>query len=187
MKLLSIRPEGGKDMHSVHVASIAYENEEGKKKIVPVFSRRPVKKEADLSGYVSGVEAIVLDSNKRLLVAKEFRLAVNRWVYGLPTGMPEKSESYSDAACREVSEETGVKCHAVKAFPPAYINPAESNEMLVTVVCEADDCTITGSDSANEEVEASFYSVEELKALASDSSNAFSLSLLKMIGGKNNE
>lgn len=179
MKLLSVRAEGGKDMRSVHVASVAYENAKGNRKIVPVFSRREIRKSADLAGYVSGVQAIVTDKDDRILVVKEFRLAVNRWVYGFPAGMPDKGEDYGCAACREVFEETGISCMAETVMPPAYINPAESNEQLVTVYCKTDNAdTIRPSDCANEEIEAKFYSQDELRALMKDTDNVFSLSLM---------
>ena len=169
MKLLSIHPEGGKKMRSVHVASVGYENEDGKQKIVPVFSRRPVEKPEDLEGYVAGVAVLVADPiNNKILLTNEFRLAVNRKVIGLPTGIPDKGESIFDAAKREVKEETGLSIEPVSASEPLYINPAESNEQIRIVkayIPSSESHQIKKSDNANEEVNAFWADKNKIKEL----------------------
>lgn len=175
MKFLSIHPEGGKKMKSVHVASVAYKNEDGNKKIVPVFSRRPIEKEADLEGYVAGVAVIVIDDSDKndlkLLLTKEFRLAVNREVIGIPTGIPNKGESVLDAAAREVKEETGLTVIPQAQSNPLYINPAESNEMIIVVeahIPATESKEIKKSDNANEEVNAFWAGKKEIFAIKYD-------------------
>lgn len=172
MKLLSIRPEGGKEMRSVHVASVMYENADGKKKRVPIFSRHRIETEDDLrrtgfTEHATSVQAIVVNDEGKILVTKEFRLGVNAFVFGFPTGLPDKNELPADTAMREVKEETGISAEPVYQSHPGFTNPAETNESMVTVIGMTHDTAkdIQPSDSVNEEVYAEFYSMEELQKL----------------------
>ena len=158
MKLRKIQSE--RKCKCIHLARLVYETKDGREKTAPVWSHKPIEKPEDLDGYVSGVMVVVRDKEGRVLVTREFRLAVNRFVWGFPAGMINRGESPADAAVREVFEETGLKVKAVKVHDPAYINPAASNEMLQMVECVLDeDSQITGSNSVFEEIESQWISL----------------------------
>ena len=49
----------------------------------------------------------------RILLLKEYRHAIGKWMYEFPSGMIEESESIEEAAVRELKEETGYEARKV--------------------------------------------------------------------------
>ena len=69
---------------------------------------------------VAGVGAVVVNSRDEILCVRELRMNYMPWK--VPGGLSELGESISDAAEREVLEETGVptKFHSILSFRHAH-------------------------------------------------------------------
>lgn len=74
----------------------------------------------------------------KVLINKEFRLAVNREVYNLPAGLIDYGETVEEAVKRELREETGVEVVKIlKVLNPSFVSIGESNTTGVLVYLTA--------------------------------------------------
>ncbi|MCM1537022.1 MAG: NUDIX hydrolase [bacterium] len=163
MKLLSMKEiDGGRYLHRYE---LIYENRAGREKHYEIVSRRAISSPEELGRVSSGISMIVTQ-NDRMLLLKEFRMAINRPVYNLCAGMLNEGESMEDCIKRELFEETGLKVKELKKILPAsYAAVAISDIMTNIVYVEAEGTISNAHASANEEIEATFYDVDEIAAM----------------------
>lgn len=160
MRLLSFKKI--KDGKYLKNYELEYENRSGKTKKYEIVSRSDISNTEQLGETVSGVSIVALYQDKMLLL-KEFRMAVNRSIYNLCAGMIEPSETMEECIARELHEETGLFVKdIVDILPPSYaavgISDIQTNIAIVKV-----DGTLTDKYlSDNEEIEANFYTKEEV-------------------------
>lgn len=155
MKLIQVLPGKGKHLKN---ALLIYRNREGKIKEYTVAGRREILRRRDLDGFVAGVIAVVRDPSGAVLVTKEFRLGVNRELFGFPAGMREPHETAADCAVREVYEETEIERTVIdEVSSPMYINPAMGNEKLVIVYGHIESAQVPGSSNHADEEISSFW------------------------------
>ncbi|MBD5532265.1 MAG: NUDIX hydrolase [Lachnospiraceae bacterium] len=164
MKLLSMKEiDGGRYLHRYE---LVYENRAGREKHYEIVSRRAITSPEELGRVSSGISMIVTQ-NDRLLLLKEFRMAINRPVYNLCAGMINEGESIEDCVKRELFEETGLTVKEIKQILPAsYAAVAISDIMTNIVYVEAEEGEISGEyASVNEEIQAAFYDADELSVM----------------------
>ena len=143
---------------------ITYRNKAGREKKYEIVSRRDLKSISDVGGAPSGVSIIATKGDK-LLLLHEFRMGVNKTIYNLCAGMLEKDENIEDCIRRELYEETGLQVKEIKTIlPPSYSAVAISDTMTYIAFVEAEG-ELSDHTSENEQIEAAFYSKEELKKL----------------------
>lgn len=154
---------------------VTYETEAGKSKVYEIVSRNKNLQTLDelQNKKPDAVVMIITDSSgDRILLNKEFRMAIGRWVYNFPAGLIDPGEGAYSAAVRELKEETGLTMTAITgSLPPSYSAVGISNECTAVVFG-----TATGefqkSDSDVEEIIPGWYTREEVKNLIA--SEAFS-------------
>lgn len=143
---------------------LTYLNKQGREKKYEMVSRRDLNGPEDLGGKPSGI-SIVATCDGKLLLLKEFRMGVNRTVYNLCAGMLEPGESIEDCIVRELYEETGLRVKTVrKILPPSYAAVAISDTTTHIAFVEAEG-EIGDYTSDNEQIEAAFYTKEQVMAL----------------------
>lgn len=147
---------------------IVYETRGKKEKVYEMISR---KKELHNLEQIRNCrpDAVVLilhdKEGKRILLNKEFRLAVGDWVYNFPAGLMENGETPENAAARELKEETGLTLDSVEEIlHDSYSAIGFSDEKNTCIVGRASG-TFQESDSAVEEIEAGWYTKEEVRNL----------------------
>ena len=92
-------------------------------------------------------------------------MAAGMWVYNFPAGLIDPGEDAETAAARELREETGLKLISIEdVIGLSYSAVGFSNEMNVCVVGKCDG-EIKQSDSSFEEIEAAWYTREEVREL----------------------
>lgn len=143
---------------------ITYLNKSGKEKKYEIVSRKELASIADVGAAPSGV-SIVATCGDKLLLLHEFRMGVNRKVYNLCAGMLEEGESIEECIARELYEETGLQLLTIKKIlPPSFAAVAISDTTTYIAFAEvAGD--FADHSSENEEIDAAFYSKEEVKEL----------------------
>lgn len=152
----------------IHRYDITYETEEGQDKVYEIISRdsqidgleRLQKKEAD------AVVMIIHDeTGERLLLNKEFRLALGDWVYNFPAGLIEPGETAEESGRRELKEETGLDLIAIDdVMGLSYSAIGFSNESNICLVGRASG-QFAKSSSAVEEIEAAWFTKKEIREL----------------------
>lgn len=159
-----IRMEKVKDGRYLKNYELTYENKAGKEKKYEIVSRKELTTIAEIGNHVSGV-SIVATKDDKLLLLREFRMGVNKFIYNLCAGMIEEQESIEDCIRRELYEETGLKVKAFnKILPPSYSAVAISDIKTYIAFVEAEG-EFEDHTSDNELIEAAFYTKEEVKEL----------------------
>ena len=135
MKFRSIEKKGSGDYLSRY--DIHYETPAGGEKVDEMFSRDPgISTEEKLRHPRTDAVMIIMtdESREHLLLIREFRLELDREIYGLPAGLIDPGETPESAARRELKEETGLDLLEIRhVMPPAYSAVGLSNEQCICV------------------------------------------------------
>lgn len=147
---------------------LTYETIDGKEKIYEMISR-----DKNISSFEQlhnrPADAVVLimhdESGKRILLNKEYRLAVGESVYNFPAGLIDPGEVPEESAKRELKEETGLDLIRITdTIAQSYSAIGFSNEKNICIVGVAAG-TFAPSTSTVEEIEASWFTKEEVRQL----------------------
>lgn len=143
---------------------ITYLNKSGREKKYEIVSRRDLQGIEDVGGKPSGV-SIVATCEEKMLLLHEFRMGLNRAIYNLCAGMLEAGESIEACIARELYEETGLRVKSIrKILPPSFAAVAISDVTTYIAFVEAEG-TFEDHSSENEQIEARFYTKEEVSKL----------------------
>ena len=143
---------------------ITYQNKAGKEKKYEIVSRKELGGIEDLGAAPSGV-SIIATRNDKLLLLHEFRMGVNRTIYNLCAGMIEEGEAIEECIARELYEETGLSVKKItNILPPSYSAVGISDTMTYIAFVEAEG-DFEDHSSVNEQIDAAFYSREEVREL----------------------
>ena len=155
---------------------LRYRTESGREKVYEMISR-----DGNITGLENGIrngkcDAVILiitsvDGNK-ILLNKEFRMAVGDFAYNFPAGLIDPGESLEEAARRELWEETGLKLEKIEeVLPVSYSAVGITNEKSCCVIGTASG-EFAPSTSDEEEIEAAWYDKEQVRELLKGSSFA---------------
>ena len=143
---------------------LTYLNKAGREKKYEIVSRSEITGPEALGKRVSGV-SIVAYHEDRLLLLREFRMGVNRYIYNLCAGMIEEGESMEECISRELYEETGWSVKKIRTIlPPSFAAVAFSDVKTQIAFVEAEG-SFEDHTSDNEQIDAKFYSKEEVREL----------------------
>lgn len=157
-----IKMEKVKDGRYLKNYELTYENKAGKEKTYEIVSRKELNSIADIGSQPSGV-SIIATKDDRLLLLREFRMGVNKFIYNLCAGMLEEQESIEECIKRELYEETGLKVRKfLDILPPSYSAVAISDVKTYIAFVEAEG-DFEDHSSENEQIEAHFYTRDEVK------------------------
>lgn len=144
---------------------LTYLNRLGKEKTYEMVSRRQLNGPEELGKAPSGV-SVVATCGEKLLLLKEFRMGVNQSIYNLCAGMLEPGETVEECVERELLEETGLKLVKIKKIlPPSFAAVAISDTTTYIVYAEVQGVPDGGRASANEQIQASFYTPDQIREL----------------------
>ena len=147
---------------------ITYETVDKKEKIYEIISRnKQLENLEELHGKeADAVVIIVMDEvGERILINKEFRLAVGDWVYNFPAGLIDPGEEPQQSAKRELWEETGLELYQIDdLIGTSYSAVGFSNETNVCIVGKARG-EFRPSTSTVEEIEPVWYTKAEIREL----------------------
>lgn len=147
---------------------ITYETKDNQEKIYEMISRQK-----DLDSFdklhdkeADAVVVIVTDEKEeKILINKEYRMAVGDWVYNFPAGLIDPGETPEESARRELWEETGLELYEITDYiGPSYSAVGFSNEINVCIVGKARG-EFRESTSTLEEIIPGWYTKAEIRAL----------------------
>lgn len=160
-----IRFEKVKDGKYLKNYEITYRNKAGREKKYEIVSRRELAAVEDLGMEPSGV-SIIATKDEKLLLLHEFRMGVNKTIYNLCAGMLEPDESIEQCIARELYEETGLKVRKIrKILPPSFAAVAFSDTTTYIAFVEVEGTFDNNNTSDNEQIEAAFYTRDEVLSL----------------------
>ena len=145
--------------------NIIYTTNDNKIKVYEMISRnKNIQTVEDINNSKANSVVIIMHNreNNKILLNKEFRLAVGNWVYNFPAGLIEHGETPEISAARELKEETGLKLVEIKdTLIESYSAVGFSNEKNITVIGIAEG-EFAPSHSSSEEIEAKWFTRKEV-------------------------
>ncbi|MCD8036331.1 MAG: NUDIX hydrolase [Clostridiales bacterium] len=146
---------------------LTYKNKEGKDKVYEMVSRESGLSAVSVGKKTAGV-AIAGFKDGRILLIREFRMGVNDYVWAFPAGLIDEGETPSQAAARELKEETGMDIVKINdMLKSAFSCTGVTDEKSVVVFCEIDG-DIEECKFADEEISAGLYTKEEVRKLLAE-------------------
>ncbi len=147
---------------------VDYLTAEGRSKTYEIISRsRSIETLEQLQNRQANAVVMVMkdESGERILVNREYRMAMAQWLYNFPAGLIDPGETPEESARRELWEETGLTLTRVDdVLDNSYSAIGFSNERNICVFGVA-----TGefrrSTSDAEEIAPGWYTREEMRAL----------------------
>ena len=144
--------------------TLNYTNTEGNEKLYEMVSNFDYVTPEEIGEKASGV-IIVGFREEELLLLREFRMGVNRFIYNMPAGHSEEGETVEECAERELREETGLHIKKIhKILPPAYAAPDLSDSSAWIVIAEVDG-EFNPQTEADEYIQPLFADKKQLKEL----------------------
>ena len=148
--------------------NVEYETELGNSKIYEMSSRdHNITSLEQLKSEKCDAVVLIITTpdGQKLLLNKEFRMAVGGFAYNFPAGLIDEGESADVAAGRELWEETGLKLISIdEILPMSYSGVGLTNEKSCCVIGKAAG-DFAPSTSDEEEIEARWYTKEEVREL----------------------
>jgi ADP-ribose pyrophosphatase len=118
---------------------------------------------------------IAATHNGKLVVLREFRLPLNRWIWSLPAGLIESGEDPKNTAIREFQEETGLSLTVDSISAPLATSAGLSDETIIMVFGQASgEISKTPGVDEHEKIEVHLLDQASLQAiLKSPGENGF--------------
>lgn len=143
---------------------LTYLNKAGREKHYELVSHKELDSFSDIGKKISGI-SIVATCGDKLLLLREFRMAVGRSIYNLCAGMLEEGESIEDCIRRELYEETGLHLKKIHKILPAAFAAVSLSDIKNQVAFVEVEGEFGDHSSDNEEIQAALYTKEEVAAL----------------------
>lgn len=148
--------------------NVTYETVDGQEKVYEIISRDSnLETFEQLSKHKTDAVVLIMEdeSRQKILINKEYRMAVGGFVYNFPAGLIDPGENPVESGRRELKEETGLDLiEVLDVIPDSYSAVGFSNEKNQCIVGIAGG-TFTPSTSTLEEIEAGWYTREEVREL----------------------
>ena len=145
-----------------------YLTEEGRAKTYELISRnREIRTLEELQNRTPDSVVLILtdEQGERILINREYRMAMAQWIYNFPAGLIDPGETPEESAARELREETGLRLTRIDdVLDGSYSAVGFSNERNVTIFGTAAG-TFRKSTSDAEEITAGWYTREEVRKL----------------------
>ena len=147
---------------------VDYVTAEGRQKTYEIISRnRNIQTLEELQNHRPNAVVMVLtdESGERILINREYRMAMAQWVYNFPAGLIDPGETPEESARRELWEETGLTLSRIDdVLDNSYSAVGFANERNVTVYGAARG-EFRKSTSDAEEIVPGWYTREDVRRL----------------------
>lgn len=170
------------DCKFLNLYKLDIENKVGNNKDYFIASRRG---EEDLTCVVNhhkkadGVMIIPITEEEEFVLIKQFRPAINDYIYEFPAGLIDGDEEVEEAATRELFEETGLlasDCEYI--IKPSYTSVGMSDESVAVVKMKVHGKISTENIEENEEIEVIKVPIKEAKEFIKDNNVSIKTALV---------
>lgn len=164
------------DLKWLNIFEVFFRDRQGRRRSWMVATRRQAPKCA--TGRFEKPDAVVIAalhrSEKKLVVNREYRVALGGDEYAFPAGLVDENETVEDAVRRELDEETGLAVTRIlKVGPPVYSSAGMTDESVAMVFVECEGEITTAANEGTEQIEPMLLSKEEVTRLVEDPSKKF--------------
>ena len=155
-------------LHHLNLFSLDYLDRTGQEKSWVFVSRKAVPEAAAPPPPVADavVVAALHTRENKLVLIREFRVALGGFQYGFPAGLVDAGETVATAAARELKEETGLDLESVERIsPPIYSSSGMTDESIHLVFGRCSGTVSLEGNEASEEISVLLLSPDEARAL----------------------
>jgi ADP-ribose pyrophosphatase len=154
--------------------TVEYENKIGSTKHWTVASRKDFEtlKGQYFEGKEEKIDAAIIAAlhvdSKKIVCIRQFRVPINDYVYELPAGLIDGNENFTDAAARELNEETGLKLLEInhkKTKKGVYASAGMTDESATMVFCTCNGTVSKDNLEEDEDIEVVLLSQDEAREL----------------------
>lgn len=151
----------------VNLYELDRKSKTGKEGKYYVASRAKSEKDLKLVTGKNEPDGVVIyslygEQQDKVVLIRQYRYAINGFVYEFPAGLVENQEPYKEAAIREMKEETGLE------FTPITVNEAYEKPAFTTVGMTDESCAIVFGTSAGEITKEFQEDTEEIEVVLAD-------------------
>lgn len=100
--------------------------------------------------FGNAVAILPFTNDGKVIILRQYRVAIDKWIYEIPAGKVEEGESPEETAVREMIEETGYRPGRLIKLITIYPSPGYSNEILH--IFEARELTYIGARREKDEL-----------------------------------
>lgn len=121
-------------------------------------------------------------ANGDVVLIKQFRPAINDYVYESPAGLIDDGEDVTETVKREIFEETGLdvlECH--QFIKPSYTSEGMSDESLSVWLCLVDGTPDTSHKEENEDIEVVVLKQNDIKKFLKEENVSIKTAMLLML------
>lgn len=158
----------------VNLYNLEIENRVGKTGEYYVASRAKTMDQLELSTKKQSPDGVIIyslygEKRDRVVLIRQYRYAIDNYIYEFPAGLVEPGEDYHDSAVREMREETGLLLHPLKVDTiyekPYYTTIGMTDECCTTVYGYADGEVSADALEDGEEIEVVFADRDEVRRI----------------------
>jgi ADP-ribose pyrophosphatase len=95
-----------------------------------VVSYKGKKFRKEIVEHPGAVAMLPITREGKIILEKQYRHPVGRWIYEVPAGTLEEGESPEECAIRELMEETGYDVLKLEKLGSCYLSPGYSTERI---------------------------------------------------------
>ena len=163
------------DLKWLNIFEVFFRDRQGHSRSWMVATRRQTPKCA--TGRFDKPDAVVivaLHHQNKLVVNREYRVALGGDEFGFPAGLVDDNETVEDAVRRELKEETGLTVTRIlNISPPVYSSAGMTDESVSMAFVECQGEVTTAANEGTEQIEPMLLSKEEVAHLIQDPSKKF--------------
>jgi ADP-ribose pyrophosphatase len=108
--------------------------------------------------------AVAFTTDDKIILVKQYRYPINESLIELPGGFVDANEPKEKAIARELLEETGFKFNECIYLGETFANPGVLNNGTHLFLCRGGKKIAEQSLDANEEIEVTLHTIDEVKA-----------------------
>lgn len=186
MKLINVEKQT--DNKFVNLYKLKYELEDGSIINYELASRRSEEELSCKKHRRYDCDAVMIApvlENGDIVMLRQFRPAVNNYIYEFPAGLVDKYETIYEAAVRELFEETGLLSMTIESIAqPSFISAGMSDERLALVKVKATGEITTEHNEADEEIQVITIKKEDIPTLLDEEEIAFNARVMLQLLAK---
>ena len=158
----------------VNLYTLETENKLGKPGRYYVASRAKTEQELELSTKKQRPDGVIIyslygEKKDRVVLIRQYRYAIDSYIYEFPAGLVEPGEDYHASAVREMREETGLILHPLKVDTiyekPYYTTIGMTDECCGTVYGYAEGERSSDALEDSEEIEVVLADRDEVRRI----------------------
>jgi ADP-ribose pyrophosphatase len=92
--------------------------------------------DGDAVEFGESVAILPIKDENKIVLLRQFRIPIGRWIYEIPAGRMEKGEDWRISANRELLEETGYIARKLEKICSIYMVPGYSDEIIHIIIAK---------------------------------------------------